>query len=251
MTRRDTIISAALINAGLLVVLFVCALGIDEGSQANAHSAAMTPAIHAAPVIEQHQQEQAPVVPQVQEISLEETLPAVKESKKELVAASHWIQIEIQKGDRIDKVASRHGMSVEELLQANDLQTTQLVVGQKLRVRSSALSSSESQIQQVVPISKVEDKVALVKEVKKEQVKVAPQPVVKQPVAKVAPSKPLPVTLTPAPEAAVQYHYVQRGESPWVIAKKYGLSVEKLLKLNNLDEATARRLREGDRLRVR
>jgi peptidoglycan endopeptidase LytF len=255
MTRRDTIISAALINAGLLVVLFVCALGIDDGSQVNAQTVEMTPAVHtSAPAQVLIELSSIEKTSTSQEIALDQPVAAVQEIPVSR-SSSQVVQIEVQKGDRVDKIASRYGMDVEQLLQLNNLQTTQLVVGQKLNVISSnsnkiALSEASSESSKTVAkeVSKVAvesskpAKEAVKKEPKKEPVKVvAAQAPIAKPLSKTAPSA----------DETVQYHYVQRGESPWVIAKKYGISVEKLLKLNNLDEATARRLREGDRLRVR
>lgn len=253
MTRRDTIISAALINAGLLVVLFVCALGIDDGSQANAQTVEMSPAVHtSAPsqvLIEVSSVEKSS---NSQEIVLDQPATPLQEASVSR-PTPQVIQIEVQKGDRVDKIASRYGMDVEQLLQLNNLQTTQLVVGQKLNVVSSnRLASSEVPSDSSRTVLKDSSKLAsenlkpvketVKKEIKKEPVKVvAAQAPVTKPTSKTAPST----------DETVQYHYVQRGESPWVIARKYGISVEKLLKLNNLDEATARRLREGDRLRVR
>lgn len=262
MTRRDTIISAALINAGLLVVLFVCALGIDDGVQANSHSSEMTPAVHAS------SQTQAPVAPaqnllvpeaQIQEIALEET-----SAKTQHQTNRSWTTIEVQKGDRIDKIASRYQMSVEELLHANDLQTTQLVVGQALKVLApnSAQASITSDLSQELlstpttpaPTSqKVAAKNTATKAPVKKEVSKEPSRVVSQKPAPTQELKPVAVskqTVKPI-ENGAQYHYVQNGESPWVIAKKYGLTVESLLKLNGLDEKTARRLKVGDRLRVR
>lgn len=52
-------------------------------------------------------------------------------------------------------------------------------------------------------------------------------------------------------EEAVEYYIVQEGDNPWKIAKKFGVGFNKLLELNNLDEAKARKMRAGDKLRVK
>lgn len=56
---------------------------------------------------------------------------------------------------------------------------------------------------------------------------------------------------TPAKTSAGQplYHTVQKGESPYKIAKKYGTTTEKILKLNNLK--TTSKLQIGDKIRVK
>ncbi len=46
-------------------------------------------------------------------------------------------------------------------------------------------------------------------------------------------------------------YVVQEGDSPWKIAKKCRIEVEELLKLNNLDEAKAKNLKIGQKLRIR
>ncbi len=47
-----------------------------------------------------------------------------------------------------------------------------------------------------------------------------------------------------------QFYIMQPGDNPWKIAKKFHLSFEKLLELNHLDEAKARSLKAGQRLRI-
>ena len=47
-----------------------------------------------------------------------------------------------------------------------------------------------------------------------------------------------------------KYHVVKQGENLGRIARKYKISLAKLLKLNNMTEQDARRLKEGVRLKV-
>lgn len=47
------------------------------------------------------------------------------------------------------------------------------------------------------------------------------------------------------------YYVVKNGDSPWTIAIKNHIKVEELLRLNNLDESKAKRLKPGDKLRIR
>jgi LysM repeat protein len=47
------------------------------------------------------------------------------------------------------------------------------------------------------------------------------------------------------------FYVVKPGDNPWKIAKKFRLSFEKLLELNNLDEAKARNLKVGQTLKIR
>ncbi len=47
------------------------------------------------------------------------------------------------------------------------------------------------------------------------------------------------------------YYQVKSGDNPWTIAMKHHMRVEELLKLNELDEKKAKKLKPGDRLRIR
>ncbi|MCB1135746.1 MAG: LysM peptidoglycan-binding domain-containing protein, partial [Chlamydiia bacterium] len=66
-------------------------------------------------------------------------------------------------------------------------------------------------------------------------------------VTKAKPQVPPPVK--PMQEGGV--YTVQKGDSPWSIARKHDVSLGELLELNHLNEDSARRLRPGDKLRVR
>ena len=48
-----------------------------------------------------------------------------------------------------------------------------------------------------------------------------------------------------------EFYVVKAGDNPWKIAKRFHISFEKLLQLNNLDEVKARNLKVGSRLRIR
>lgn len=45
-------------------------------------------------------------------------------------------------------------------------------------------------------------------------------------------------------------HTIQKGDSPWKIAKKYGMSFEELLKINGLDSKSAKNLKIGQTIKV-
>lgn len=47
------------------------------------------------------------------------------------------------------------------------------------------------------------------------------------------------------------FYVVRPGDNPWKIAKKFHLSFEKFLELNNLDETKAKNLKVGQTLRIR
>lgn len=47
-----------------------------------------------------------------------------------------------------------------------------------------------------------------------------------------------------------KFYIVQQGDNPWKIAKKFHISFERLLELNNLNEKRARNLKVGERLKI-
>ena len=48
-----------------------------------------------------------------------------------------------------------------------------------------------------------------------------------------------------------EYYTLKNGDNPWKIAKMLHVRYDDLLKLNNLDEEKARRMKAGDKIRVR
>jgi peptidoglycan DL-endopeptidase LytF len=57
-------------------------------------------------------------------------------------------------------------------------------------------------------------------------------------------------TSSPASENGPKYYTVKKGDNPWTIAVKNHLKVDDLLKLNNMSEEQSRRLKPGDQLRI-
>lgn len=64
-------------------------------------------------------------------------------------------------------------------------------------------------------------------------------------------------TVAAAPKPAVkkeplaEYYTVKVGDTPWTIAMKSHIKVDELLRLNAMNEEKARKLKPGDRLRIR
>ncbi len=52
-------------------------------------------------------------------------------------------------------------------------------------------------------------------------------------------------------ESSPEYYVVRIGDNPWKVAMKHHIKVEELLRLNNLTPEKARKLKAGDRLRVK
>ncbi len=59
------------------------------------------------------------------------------------------------------------------------------------------------------------------------------------------------VPTAPQKVASADYYTVKVGDNPWTIAMKHHMKVEELLRLNGLNQEKARKLKPGDRLRVK
>ncbi|MCH9613270.1 MAG: hypothetical protein SP1CHLAM54_02690 [Chlamydiia bacterium] len=64
------------------------------------------------------------------------------------------------------------------------------------------------------------------------------------------------VVVRPTPKAepkkeTAEYYVVKSGDNPWTIARKNKMQVDELLRLNDMNEQKAKRLRVGDKLRIK
>lgn len=252
MTRKDTILIAVVINAGLLAILFMTAViydtdkVIDPAELTTPVASSKPPQVEpsaalvsAAPstgdevdnvlkyysspasqpiVVETHPETYHPEPIAVQSNAPdEEELTAVN---SDAAPQGNFLEVTVKKGDVLEKIAKANKTTVAAIKSANQLQNEKLTIGQKLKIpapQTSAVSADEGAIKKIEP--KDEAKPA---EPKKE-----PE----------------------SPQAV--YHVVKSGDNPWKIAKQYGVKDEDILRLNLLDEEKARNLKVGDRIRVK
>lgn len=205
MSRKQTIVIAVLINAGLLVILFTSALKtgyepeLPSTTPAAAQEGLATPLPEIVPL---------PALPPPSEPPLPVTSPLVEspfaeELKSSFVETPSFLapmsslpsgsvtEVTVKKGDVLEKIARTHHTSVDELIKRNRLTNTQLKIGQVLQVPSGA-----------------------------------------------------------EPSSSKKYYTVRNGDNPWTIAVKNHMKLEELLKLNGLNQETAKRLKPGDQLRI-
>lgn len=217
MSRKDTILIAVLLNAGLLIAMFVLAIKPSHVKESfvkkkSENSIAIEPALITKKEIDKilttYTTEPAPPSHALRPTASEpevtppekKTLP-INETKPLLPTST--ISITVQSGDALEKIAKTHNTSVKEIMKFNNLINTKLQIGQTIYLP---------------PVSK---------ESKKSEIVAAPS-VAKQ-----------------------QFYIVRTGDTPWTIAAKNQLKVDELLQLNNLNEEKARYLKPGDRLRIR
>jgi len=226
MDRRKTILIAVLVNAGLLVLLFIVGLHQEESPVKSFQT-------------ELAREEPQPLAPLFSEFkdlpsepaalplaALEEIVPpppavhqlpplaaaplAPPPTEPRVVVAEppavrSFAEVTVKKGDTLEKIARLNKTSVEEIIRINSLSSSFLKIGQVLKL---PLGSAAHQ----------------------------PPPLVEK---------------RPIENSQQEYYTVKVGDNPWTIAMKHHLKVEELLKLNNLNEEKARRLKPGDRLRIK
>lgn len=230
INRKNTILLAVLINAGLLLVLFVTALtSKDEiapvtpvnltesvaplplfGEEiASAEpvatpetlgepvAVAPSPLVHALP----------PLVQTVAPLSAIEAAPQVPVAAAPTPragASSTMREVVVKKGESLEKIAKTHRTTVDEIIKLNHLSSSFLRVGQIIKVPAEKSASIATAI-----------------------------------------------VSTASADKGADYYVVKVGDNPWTIAMKHHLKVDELLKLNGLNEQKARKLKPGDRLRVK
>ena len=224
MNRRDTIILSILVNAGLLMLLFATA--IRSGGESKPSLPISTRAV------ESHVEEMEIAATHAEEpkqsdsLLLEDFLaaPAPSKAKEELVD-----EVVIQKKDLPKAVAVAPKPEPKpELDQSKHVQVT-VKKGDFLEKIAKAHNTSVSAIMKANRMTSTNLKVGQVLQV------------------------PLSTVTKSSTNAAAdsEYYVVKEGDNPWLIASKNRIRLDDLLKINGLDEAKARKLRPGDRLKIR
>lgn len=255
MSRRDTIIIALLINAGLLALLFMLAINTDDEkvSDQPASAAAVVenrpaPVAEAAPMpvimtnasvvdeVDNFLKEMPPeelsqpiLVDDEGFVELEKEKPIAIHASTAVASADQssdelrYVEVTVKRGDALEKIARANGTTVEAIKKANNLNTAKLSIGQVLRVPANKKNSSENSAVKSSKTAAINKPIAASKET-----------------AKAVSGKGDP-----------QYYTIKNGDSPWKIAKEFQLDLEDLLLLNGLDEAKARNMKVGEKIRVR
>lgn len=235
MTRKDTILVAIVINAGLLAILFIMAViyDTDKGSENSEFVAPLLVDNKALPVPPSSQNliavnstgdevdnvlkyyhptaqpfsgtAESGVENERSEILTLQGNSAPEEELSldfELPLNEEIIEVKVKKGDVLEKIAKAHKVSVSVIKRMNHLENERLFIGQILKIPAKSSSNKLA-------------------ESKKEE------------------------------GAEAIYYVVKSGDNPWKIAKQYNVKFEDILLLNRLDEDKARNLKIGDRIRVK
>lgn len=236
MSKKDTVIIAILLNAGLLIVLFATSLKSDPSdvsqtvnietpqlqkeevlvspsTQPQVLEIAKTPAPLTGDEVDQmiRQYTPPPIASAPVDIkpnfaddlqALGGLMPSQENIPSASTQASSYKEVKVKKGDVLEKIARLNHVTVEEIMKANQMTSTRLRIGQVLKIPAK---------------------------VKKETV----------------------VTSAAHQDSAAKYYTIKNGDNLWAIAVKNQMKMEDLLKLNNLTDEKARKLKAGDQIRIK
>lgn len=255
MSRKDTIIVAVLLNTGLLAVLFMMAVNVDDDK------IGVTPETQQIAVITPEPSQTAPEATEIAMLppaseptsatsgdeldtilkdyaanvppqtivldddngdTIEKEAPIVqpepqKEKKQTKTAASTS-----SSSDKLVDITVKKGDSLDKIARANGTTVDAIK-------KASSLKNDKLKIGQVLKVPVGTKKTAAAEKTgsKKEEIK------------------------TVAAAAGPDYYTIKEGDNPWKIAKANKVKFDDLLKLNNLDEEKARNLKAGDKIRVK
>lgn len=250
MTRKDTILIAVVINAGLLAILFATAIIYDtekmleqpdfnssladvkDGAPIDVSSnlIASGPAATVDEVDNVLKYYSQPSQSLKMDSSADQYIPepiAVQANAPDdedlipepaaPILTGNFVEVSVKKGDMLEKIARANGTSVEAIKKANHMQNERLSIGQVLKI----------------PVKKEKTVIAAA------QAPVQPK---KQVEAK---------TNENSTTSEAVYYVIKSGDNPWKVAKQFNVKYEDILRLNQLDEEKARNLKIGDRIRVK
>lgn len=252
MSRRDTIIIAVLLNTGLLAILFFMAVNPDDDRISDKLDIQQSLVdnynepqrqVESEQIILSHQTRQAPA-------------DEVDDVLKDFAATMQ--NENIQKSD---------GMYTSVQTQPRDsVSTTVEPVQKNSQYQQTSAKQQQPQKQDYIEVTVKQGdflgKIAHVNGTTIEAIKSANNlqsdrlhigQVLKIPVGTKRPAAATTASKGPVSQADdkdSKYYTVQAGDNPWKIAKKFHISVNDLLKMNQLDEQKARNLKPGDRIKV-
>lgn len=271
MSRKDTIIIALLINAGLLALLFMLAVNTDDDrvsdqpeiSRALTENHATTPSssiLTAMPLAANRIPEADDVDNFLKELSadehaqpilidddgyveMEKKSPAIVKTKPQpniIADDANYVEVTVKRGDALEKIARSNGVTIETIKKVNNLTSNKLNIGQVLHIpvsKTTANSQASAASASAASASAASASAAAVS--------------LPKPAAVIAESKPKQIETRAIPVAEPIYYTIKSGDNPWKLAKQYNVKFEDLLKLNGLNEERARNLKVGEKIRVR
>jgi LysM repeat protein len=237
MSRKNTIIISVLVNAALLAVLFITAITsektLEEEMKSPSKSFLEETTIDAKQLFSSDVESKETVatkelIPkEVQKdfLSLVEEKEALKKDEEKVIYKLPQIEKNVEEkaiakteiSNNI-KIIIKKGDTLEKIAKANNVKIAEIV-------RLNNLPNSFLRIGQELLIpKKIDEKVSIVE------------------------AKP---SINITPKNQPEYYTIKVGDNPYTIAIKHNIKLSDILKLNSLDEKKARKLKPGDKLRIR
>lgn len=234
MNRRDTIIIAVLLNAGVLAILFMLAVNEKEEDRNFGHPPSAVVRSDSVKVESKVIAAVKPASEDFMDFNMDEPLTAIDEpglpmeqytfinddsprtepskpsqspiSTTQPKSQEPHVEITVKRGDSLDKLARNNGTTIDALKKANNLKSDMLSIGQILRVPTGKKAPANQNLS---------DQKQLAND-----------------------------------SSGIVYYTMKTGDSPWKIAKQNNMNLDDLLRLNNLNEEKARTLKIGDKIRI-
>jgi len=213
ISRRDTIIIAVLINIGLMSILLMTAMHVDENPMVDKsefrHSIAevreeLPRSVPISTTAETPTDEVDKVINDYHARIQQQEIPseASQQQDEQVEIEEKYVEIMIKRGDALEKIARANGTTIREIRKLNDLNSDFISIGQKLRVPVGTIQREEKPAEQTHDDDGV-------------------------------------------------YYVIKKDDNPWKIARKFHVKYEDILRLNELNEDNARNLKVGDTIRVK
>jgi peptidoglycan DL-endopeptidase LytF len=250
MDRKKTILIAVLINAGLLVLLFVVALHHDEATPKNIELAQASPA-EAQPLFnDMPLLADAPLAQPVSDTMQMDLASAPQPlAAAALPPASLSGQVSAEIVHQLPPLASPDPVAsiAPSALPASPASPLTAAIPVEVKVKKGdslekIAKSHHTSVDEIIRLNHLPSSFLRIGQVLK----------LPSERSQHAPIKPKTLAADRGlNEAHPEYYTVRVGDNPWTIAMKHHMKVDELLKVNNLNEEKARRLKPGDRLRIR
>lgn len=224
MDRKKTILIAVLVNAGLLCVLFITALTTQEE------------VLPSTPLLGQA----APMLPKLEERPLfNEMAVQSQEIPLPMVLASA----------PLENVPAKEEPIVHVLPTVAAVPEAPAAMGAPVRPVKEVTVQKGDNLEKIAKIHRTTvDEIMKLNHLSSNFLRVGQ--ILRLPAEKTIAAAPRPKSVQEKP-ASADYYTVKVGDNPWTIAMKHNMKVDELLRLNGLNQEKARKLKPGDRLRVR
>ncbi len=218
MNRKDTILVAVLVNVGVLLILFISSL-------------------------KPHTQQEWQAIQSSQESSQEiQSNIARVEPQKPLIKQEHLPKEFSQAIDELLKSEENKIAAVEPEKESIKAETPLMALEVKSGdILGKIAKTSGTSVEEIKKINHLPDD-----KLQPGQTLLVPQTTI----AKNTQAQPK-SEIKPISNTDDRYYTVKNGDNPWTIATKNHIKVEELLRLNGLDEAKAKKIKPGDRLRIK